>query len=66
MSDEKKVTVHVLICMFDTLHRTRNASTDALGHFMVDAMRMNVDNGAADDGPYHPQVPERRALNRQQ
>ncbi len=24
---------------------------------MVDAMRMNVDNGSADDGPYHPQVP---------
>ena len=23
---------------------------------MVDAMRMNVD-GAADDGPHHPQVP---------
>jgi hypothetical protein len=24
---------------------------------MVDVMRMNVDNGAADDGLYHPQVP---------
>jgi hypothetical protein len=54
--DEKKVTVQVLICMFDTLHRTRNASTGPLGHFMTDAMKMNVDNGAADD----PQVPERR------
>jgi hypothetical protein len=61
-SDEKKVTVQVLICMLDTLHRTRNASTDPLGHFMVDAVRMNVDQEAADEGPYHPQVPERRAF----
>ena len=43
--------------MFDTLHRTRNVSTDPLGHFMFDAMRMNVDNRAADDGPYDPQLP---------
>jgi hypothetical protein len=29
---------------------------------MVDAVRMNVDQGTTDEGPYHPQVPERRAF----